>query len=112
MQDIYELPKLRFNISFTKVAVVIATIFTFFVLPISFISNVLNDAGSTSGRVAGVATNISKTNIVEIPILNIAFNLNSQSGLLIIGGLILVGISAILMIYLLLDNAKYKKFKY
>lgn len=64
---------------------------------------------ATTSKVAGASTTKSSVKGVEsinIPLINQTIDLNSQTGLLILLGLFLIGISILLTLYLLIDGAR------
>ena len=118
--DIYELPDLKVEMTFGKFVVIIASIFLFLILPINLINTYFPEINpnnssiqeqSTEGRVAGVETSLTGDvdNIDnQIPLLG-DFNLNSQSGVFVLLGLILIGISVLLTLYLFISGRKEEK---
>lgn len=110
------------QISLVQVLTVFAIVFMTLVIPAQIItysqrtnaaetaynlSNVAERTGSTttttssSGKVAGIST---KNNIIQIPGTNSTINLNSQTGIFIIAGIILIALALILVIYLLITG--------
>lgn len=88
-----------------------------FVLPIALITsyeatpNLQNNSIQTTnnlpsgGQVAGVNTQKDE-NIIRLPIINEFVSLEGQSGSLIIIGLLLLGISLIVILFLIFDSLK------
>lgn len=56
----------------------------------------------TTGQVAGI--NTKNNSIIQIPGTNSVINLNSQTGVFIIAGIILIALALILVIYLLITG--------
>lgn len=118
--DANELPKLKAEFTFGKFVFILVSIFLFIILPINIINTYvpqLNPSGSESqdnfevstGRVAGADSQqdiVTTGNDLTIPFINVAIDLDSQSGSLILMGIVLLGISIILSIYLLVDSTK------
>ncbi len=107
--DVYELPKLKFDFNLRKLIVASISIFVFFLLPVLVIQSLTTTVQNVevgNGRVAGV--NVS-TNEELINILGFELNLNSKGGIFILLGIILVGISIILFLFLMYDNLRIKK---
>lgn len=72
------------------------------------LSNVAERAANSSattttetGKVAGIST---RNSIIQIPGTNSTINLNSQTGIFIIAGIILIALALILVIYLLITG--------
>jgi len=105
MADIYEkLPKLKIYLTIPKFLVIIITISISFILPASLFNSQKFDSKPKS-EVAGISTQRQDdSNIQSNPI-----NFNDQSHLLIIVGIILIGLSILIIIYLFIDNIVIKK---
>ena len=120
-KDPYILPKLKTELSLPKVLVIIITILFTLVIPAELItyynrtstnssSETSKNTNSQNSSVAGVTTEKSSQNI-DIPFLNTSINLNSQSGVFILAGSILIGVSLILLMFLVVDNTRVKRRK-
>jgi hypothetical protein len=113
MKDIYEqLPKLKVDLDLPRFLIIVITIFATFVLPAQFIQYYKTQsetqiATPQSGQVAGLATQKSSSTI-KVPFTDTEVDLNSQAGVMIVGGMVLIGISIILIIFLLIDSYKSK----
>lgn len=107
---------MRSNLSFSKILFTSLAVLIFFVLPCAAISEYQKTGNlpflsslQNSGRVAGIST--ENSNVVNVG--SITLNLNSQEGILVIAGIFLVGLSIILVLFLLIENTRgKKKFKY
>lgn len=112
------------EISLVQVLTVFAVVFMTLIIPAQLftysqgrnsnetaynLSNVAERANNTStttstsqGRVAGVSTD--KNSVIQIPGTTSTINLNSQTGIFIIAGIILIALALILVIYLLITG--------
>jgi hypothetical protein len=123
--DIYALPKPKAHVTFIKLLVAFNVLMATLVIPAlgvtyyrnrkeSFIENQsafvqqnqTTNTNNTTGRVAGVSTS---NNAFKLPLVDTVIDLNSPSGLLIVVGIGLLGISMILLLFLIVDNVKIKK---
>jgi hypothetical protein len=123
--DIYALPKPKAHVTFIKLLVAFNILMATLVIPAlgityyqnrqeSFIENQsalaqqvqTTSTNNTTGRVAGVSTS---NNAFKLPLVGTIIDLNSSSGLLIVVGIGLLGISMILLLFLIVDNVKIKK---
>ena len=101
--DVYELPRLKAELSFTKIIISIFSVFFFFIVPIVLIEQSKNPTVQVDqGKVAGISNIPIEENTIFI--FNQTINLNSQVGLLVILGIILLGISILLALYLAIDK--------
>jgi hypothetical protein len=115
-KDIYELPQLKMEITITKIFLIIVGVTFSFVLPFFAIENYKQSSNTTTeiasdssnGQVAGVSTEATNSTFI-IPLTNTEVDLNSQSGSLISVGMILIGVSFILLIFLLVDSVRSRK---
>ncbi len=116
-------PREKLEISLTQLLMITATVVAVLVIPAQLISfarygNTRSpysasivaeqnpsgqsaNATSNTGKVAGVQTEGS---IINIPGTTIQVDLNSQTGLVVIAGLVLISIAIILLLYLLLSR--------
>jgi len=112
--DVYELPNLKVEFSFKKLIASVLSVVIFLILPIAGIDSLIRSSNAppvTQGQVAGISTStISSDN--NIYILGQTIDLNSQSSILAIGGLILLGLAIILTIYLIIDSSLTSKPKH
>ncbi|SRR5260221_2904732 len=108
-----DLPQLKVELDLPKFLVIIITLVFTLILPIGVYYQVQNQTNQEiSGQVAGISTTKQST---AFTLLGFNIDLNSQTGVLILVGLLLFGISAILIMFLIIDNYKTghpKKFKY
>lgn len=112
--DDYKMTHLETDFSTKKIFALILSVLLFFVVPIITVESIGKQLSHnpTEGNVAGVSTSqASATNSNVLNIFGANLNLNSQSGLLILGGVVLFGIAIILMIYLFIDNNAKNKSK-
>ncbi len=112
--DDYKMTHLETDFSTKKIFALILSVLLFFVVPIVTIETISSKISKniSDGQVAGVST--TQTNFTNSNVLNlfgVSLNLNSQSGLLILGGVVLFGIAIILIIYLFIDNNAKNKSK-
>lgn len=107
--DVSELPQLKIEIDSKKIIAIMATVFTFLVLPIYTIDYMQQSSTKeelSSPSVAGAFSEETSSSIIQIPFLNQELNLNSESGALILLGITLITISLILTIYLFFKSPK------
>lgn len=108
--DVYEIPNLKPEMSLKKIVATFGAVFIFFVIPVVAIEAIThpNNLQNISGRVAGISTTLSNegtaSNIINF--FGLQINLNSQTGLIAMGGFLLVGIAIILAFYLLIETLK------
>ena len=120
-KEAYPRNKNTVEISFVQLVLIAAVLVVTFVLPASYIANqraaqnitpytqqALAARQKQNGQVAGAST-ASTSATIKLPLLNIELNLNSEAGLLLIGGLLCAGIAAIVTIYLLITPHKPKR---
>lgn len=108
------------QVSLVQVLTVLAAILVTFVLPAELftyyqqnqqgtpyttavVAHTSSSASTVTGQVAGTNTQAA-SDIISIPGTSFSINLNSQTGILIIAGALLVALGLILMIYLLLSK--------
>ncbi len=139
--NLYKPSEQKFEVDFAKSLIIIVTLLLTFVIPIQVVTylksqpislnlatNTVNNtqkntqsapatskgtsAGgtTTSGKVAGAST-VKGIESINIPIINQTIDLNSQTGLLILLGTFLIGISVLLVLYLVIDGAREDEFK-
>jgi len=123
-KEAYPRNKNTVEISFVQLVLIAAVLVVTFVLPASYIANqraaqnitpytqqALAARQKQNGQVAGASTasTASTSATIKLPLLNIELNLNSEAGLLLIGGLLCAGIAAIVTIYLLITPHKPKR---
>ncbi len=106
------------EISVVQMLTVVLTVLVVFILPAQLITlskgmnnqspytptalEQRNQSADSTAKVAGIASDAKDKRMLQIPFTNVEIDLNSETGLLIIAGLILLGLSVILAIYLLL----------
>lgn len=106
--DIDKLPKLNIEIDFKKFFVTIFTIFLFFLLPAYLIeNNKTQNIQNFAGRVQGIDTINYGEGTFEI--FGKTFYINSEQGVFLLLGILLIGIAVILAIFLWIDNQNIKK---
>jgi biopolymer transport protein ExbD len=109
-----ELPELKIiDLTPARVIAILFSVLLFFVTPVSVITYYKNNPvnldfsassstkTNTTGQVAGVSTEASSAFF--------GIDFNKESGIIFTVGLILVGVSIILIIFLIVDNIRYKK---
>jgi len=109
--DDYKMPHLEADFAARKLIAGILSIVLFFIVPIVAIETIGQKlyTASSEAQVAGISTTTVNTSTSNLNLLGLEVNLNSQSGLLAIGGMVLFGIAIILVIYLVIDdNTKHK----
>ena len=117
-KEAYPKHKNTVEISLVQLVLIAAVLVMTFVLPASYIANqraaqnltpytqqALAARQKQNGQVAG-ATTENTPSIIKLPGLNIELNLNSEAGLLLIGGLLFAGVATIISIYLLITPRK------
>lgn len=113
MRKVYDdLPKLKVDFSFGKLIVSVVAVNLFLILPISIIEGTRNSLPTNiaeDGRVLGLTTEIHVKDSVEYTLFGVPFNPNSESGLLVVMGLILFGISLLILTFLIVDNQRSKR---
>lgn len=104
--------KIKFELNLPTLVGGVLTIMFAFVLPIAVISSYQSGGtdtntttNSSGGQVAGITTYKDESTI-KLPILNEIVSLEGQSGSLIIIGLLLLGISVIVILFLIFDSFK------
>jgi hypothetical protein len=115
-KEAWETKDNKTQISVVQLLTVAVTVLITFVLPAQLITIAKTYSGqsvytqtaleqrnqsSQTGQVAGIST-ASGQKLVKIPFTTYQIDLNSETGILIIAGLILLGLSIIIAIYLLL----------
>jgi hypothetical protein len=117
-KEAYPRHKNTIEISAVQLILIAAVLIVTFVLPASHIANqraaqditpytqqALAARQKQQGQVSGATTDTGVT-IIKLPVLNTELNLNSEAGLLLIGGLLLAGVATIIAIYLLITPHK------
>lgn len=119
-----DLPELKvIDLTPARIVVIVATVFMFFVIPITVITQYKNDPQmfekiannlrgqpQQTGQVAGATTTTKKEEPSAPKILGLEVDMNKESGIVFMVGLLLVGISIILIIFLVVDNMRYRKY--
>ena len=100
------LPKLKVELNVAKVIVATIIVLCFYVLPI-YLINKSQETPIAGPEVAGVS--VSKVNELNLGFTRV--DLNSQAGIFVTGGVILMGISIILIIFLILDDIKFRRIR-
>ncbi len=94
--------KQSFELSPAKVMALILFVGLFFIAPVILIESSKAPSG---GKVAGINTSIEKG---YFPQITLEIDLNNQPGLFFIAGIIFIGIGSIVIIFLLIDNRRFK----
>lgn len=116
MRKVYDdLPKLKVDFNLGKFIATVIAINLFLILPISLIESTRNVANNNpkiaeDGRVLGLSSEVQVSQTSEYQLFGVAFDPNSESGLLVVMGLILLGISILILTFLIVDNYRSKKF--
>lgn len=111
------LPQLKPDITFGKVVATIITLVLFLALPIGIIDTYIQPdnpqpqpvSTSSTGQVAGVSTSSNSEDVITIPVIEYDLELESQGGLLILAGSVLIGIAIVMLMYVLVVEQKVKR---
>src|SRR5690554_5595274 len=116
--SVNELPKLKpIDLNTQKVVAIFVSVFLFFILPVagiehlnqtslinSYDQNTTQIAASNTNPVTGRVAGVSDQNTNKI----LGLYLNDEATLFLIGGIILIGISILLIIFLIVDSRRSK----
>lgn len=99
-----DLPELKVvDLTVTRAVLIFISVTLFFVMPVLGITYVQNTTPAPTPQVAGVnETTLAATSSTNV----IGIDLNSQAGLLLMIGIILVGIALIVTMFMIVENVR------
>lgn len=117
MRKVYDdLPKLKVEFNLGKLIATVVAVNLFLILPISLVENSRNNSSNTiavsdSGRVLGLDSSAETITTTQYQVLGVAFDPQTENGLLVTIGLVLLGISFLILVFLIVDNQRSKRLK-
>lgn len=111
-----KLPKLKVELSLTTLVVGTLIILFAFIIPVALIQSYQNSPKTKEPEIVDVvsgpsvagASTIRESGKINLPIINQEVSLEGQSGVLILLGIILLGLSFFIILFLIIDSLKRK----